>query len=235
MPFGHPTTSDERLEQLEVSAMGTAVLTEALAWAGCSRLVHVGSSLEYGNDRRTLDEEAHLAPATPRGAAKAAATLVCLSWARALELSAIVLRPFSVYGPGEPAHRLVPTAFRAALDGDELTLTRRGLVHDFVYVDDVARAITLALTAPADQRIVNIGSGVQTTNEELVGLVERVTGREIRLSSDRYPEQAHDRSFWKADVALARDLLGWMPATGLEDGLRKTLSALQLDESVTRT
>ena len=176
---GHPKTQEARQAQLETSVLGSAAIVEALAGTGCTRLVHVGSSLEYGPSMEPMREDDPLAPTVPRGAAKAAGTLVCLVWARALELPTVALRPFSVYGPWESGSRLVPSALRAAIDGSELPLTEAGLVRDFVYVDDVVEAILRALTAPAslDGRIVNVGSGVQTTNEELVEIAGRVVGR----------------------------------------------------------
>jgi nucleoside-diphosphate-sugar epimerase len=224
----HPETSDERLRQLEVSVLGTARLVESLARSGCKRMVHLGSSLEYGPRSRPLREDDRLAPIVPRGAAKAAETLVCLTWARALGLSALVLRPFSVYGPWEDETRLVPAAIRAALECTELPLTEPGFAHDFVYVTDVVDAITLALGAPAelDGLIFNIGTGIQTTNEDLVAAVGRVVRRKIRVLPGMFQAHTHDCPSWVADNDRARQELGWKPTTGLEAGLRLTISWL---------
>lgn len=224
MPFGHPKNREERLAQLETSVLGTARLVEALARAGSGRLVQVGSSLEYGTHETALSEDCRPAPLTARGGAKAAATVVGLAWAAALGVPACVLRPFSVYGPGEDERRLVPSAIRAAVEGGELPLTEPGLAHDFVYVDDVVEAIVLAAgsTAALDGRIVNIGTGRQVTNEELVALVERVVGRPVRTRPGAYPSSPHDSKTWVADVDLARELLGWQARTELAEGIRRT-------------
>lgn len=229
MPGGHADTAESRLEQLEVSALGTARLVEALAAVGgCERLVHVGSSLEYGPKAEPMREGDLLAPAVPRGAAKAAASLVCLAWARALGLQATVLRPFTVYGPFEGHARMVPTALRSALAGAELPLTEAGIARDFVYVGDVVDAILRALEAPGlDGEIVNVGSGRRTAIEELVEAVQRVTGRELRVRPGAYPTLPHDARMWAADVERAREILGWTPATELEEGLRRTLAWLE--------
>lgn len=224
----HPETVEERSRQLEVSVMGTAGLVESLARSGCKRLVHLGSSLEYGPRPRPLREDDRLAPIVPRGAAKAAETLVCLTWARTLGLSAVVLRPFSVYGPWEDETRLVAAAICAAIERTELPLTEPGFAHDFVYVADVVDAITLALTAPTklDGRIFNIGTGIQTTNEDLVAAVGRVVGRKIRVLPGTFQAHTHDCPSWVADNHRARQELGWTPTTGLEAGLRLTISWL---------
>lgn len=228
-PGGHPNSARGRLEFLETSVLGTAALVEALADSGCRRLVHVGSSLEYGPRSHPLDEDVLLAPIVPRGAAKASATLVCLAWARTLGLSAVVLRPFSVYGPWEDERRLVPTALRAAVDGTELPLTPSGLVHDFVYVGDVVDAILHALDAgdEVSGEVINIGSGVQTTNEGLVAAASQAVGRPIRTRVGAYPAGPHDTTrCWVASIERARTLLRWEPRTTLTEGLRVTLEWL---------
>lgn len=232
MTAGHPRTAARRLEQLESSVMGTGRLVEALARARCSRLVQVGSSLEYGPSSRPMSEGDVLAPTVPRGAAKAASSLVALAWARALGLSAVVLRPFSVYGPWEDESRLVPTVLQAVLRDTELRLTERGVAHDFVYVGDVVDAILSCLEGhrTVDGEIVNIGSGIQTTNEELVAIAARVVGRDARVKTGTYAARAHDTRTWVADVRRASELLGWTPSTGLDEGLRRTLSWLTARE-----
>ena len=233
----HPSTAPGRLSQLETAVLGTARLTEALARVGCSRLVHLGSSLEYGPRRRSHREDDDLVPTVPRGVAKAAETIVCLGWARVLGLSAVVLRPFSIYGPWDHESRLVPTAIRAALEDGDLKLTEPGLVHDLVHIDDVVRAIARALSGgpTLDGKIFNIGTGIQTTNEELVALVGRLAGAQIRTVPGAYPTRAHDTRAWSADNERARTELGWTPTVSLEAGLRSTISWRQAREHAETT
>ena len=221
----HPLTPTERLRQLEVAVLGTARFVEALARAGCSKLVHLGSSLEYGPRHRSREDDA-LSPIVSRGVAKAAETIVCLGSARVVGMSAVVLRPYSIYGPWDHEARLVPTAIRAALEGTELPLTEPGFAHDFVHVDDVVRAIALAASGPPtlDGKIFNIGTGVQTTNEELVAMVGRLIGTEVRTVPGAHPTRAHDTQACVADNERARAELGWTPAVGLEKGLGSTIS-----------
>jgi nucleoside-diphosphate-sugar epimerase len=233
---GHPATSAERLEQLQLSVLGTARLLEALAGSSCSRLVHVGSSLEYGPSPTPMRETDLLSPTLPRGAAKAAATLVCLAWSRTLGIPAYVLRPFSVYGPWEDDSRLVPRALRAALDGAPLPLTAPGFAHDLLYVGDLVGAILRALAVPeVTEPVVNVGSGVQTTNEELVAAVGRAVGRDVVTIPGEYPAAPHDSTTWVADVELALQVLGWAPSVTLEDGLRRTLAWLEDRSGVVRS
>ncbi len=221
------TTRHGRATLAEVAAdtvMATAQLLDALVAAGCERLVHVGSSLEYGPADHPLTEGDPTRPSTVRGATKAAATLLVLQQAKAGALPAVVLRVFSIYGPWEPEHRLVPSAIRAAFGGEILPLTGPGLRRDFVFVGDVCDACLLAASADGVVgEAINIGTGRQTSNEEAVGLVERVTGRAVRVAVGAFPARASDRGFWLADIGKAERLLGWRPSHSLREGIEETV------------
>lgn len=221
---GHPDAPEARARQLEVSVNGTWNVLDAAVTHGAERVVHVGSSLEYGHRVEPLHEELALEPVTFRGAAKAAATVIALHAARA-GAPVVVVRPFSVYGPHEPPHRLVPTAIRAALDDGALPLTEPGLRRDFVHVDDVVRAIVAALTARpvVHGRVYNAGTGVQTANEDLAVLVGDVVGRPLAVACDAYPRRDVDSTSWVADVTRARQELGFEARIGLREGLALTV------------
>jgi len=229
MPTGHARTAAQRRASLEVGLVGTALLLDLAVEIGSRRFVQVGSSLEYGSRDRPLREDDPLEPSTFRGAVKAAASVLCLQRARAGDLSAIVVRPFSVYGPWERNGRLVPAALRAALDGSTLALTVNDSVRDFVFVDDVVEGVVAALSAGDELSglAINLGTGIETTNRELVRLVERVTGRPISLSHEPFPSTPADTHHWSADTSVARDVLGWTARMDLPTGLGATARWLQ--------
>jgi UDP-glucose 4-epimerase len=229
LPTGHAGTAEERRASLEVGVLGTALLLDLAVQTGVERFVQVGSSLEYGRLDRPLRENDALEPSTFRGAVKAAASVLCLQRARAGELSAVVVRPFSVYGPWERNGRLVPAAFRAALDGGKLALTADEAVRDFVFVEDVVGGIISALSAgdEVSGRAINLGTGVETANRELVRLVERVTRRSVTISAEAFPPTPADTSHWSADTSVAKSVLGWTARTDLPVGLEATMHWLQ--------
>lgn len=200
-------------------------LLDAAAEAPLRRLVLLGSSLVYDPEGAPYREDHPLRPTTRRGAAKAAASLLALQHAREHRAPLVELRLFSVYGPWEPLHRLVPRALRAALLGEELPLTGPGLRRDFVFVDDVVEAcLGAARGGPElDGRAINVGSGREVANEELVRAVEEVTGRPVRTRPGAHPGHASDRAHWSADIGLARELLGWEPRRSLREGLARTV------------
>jgi nucleoside-diphosphate-sugar epimerase len=218
-------TPEQRRAVLDSTVLTTMAVVEAAAAADVRRLVHLGSATEYGPSTEPLAESRAPAPTTFFGAAKAAATLLCLQAAAADRLAAVVLRPFVVYGPGDRPNRLIPRAIASAQRGADLPLTVPGLRRDWVYVDDLGAACAAAFGGGADGEVVNVATGVQHANEEVVDLVERATGRPIARRVGEEPPRPWDAEHWVADVTKAKRLLGWAAATPLEKGIELTVAA----------
>jgi nucleoside-diphosphate-sugar epimerase len=209
----------------QTNVLGALNLLDATLDLDYTRFVHAGSSMEYGINDEPMSETDLADPATFYGATKAAATLFCRQYARTHGKPIAVLRFFSVYGPWEASSRLIPTAIREALRGGELDLTEPGYRRDFVFVEDVVEALLAAAgTAGIDGEIINIGSGRQTSNEEVVETIQVLAGRRLRVRAGAYPARPTDTTHWVADIRKAERLLGWRPRHTLEDGISKTIS-----------
>ena len=104
-------------------------------------------------------------------------------------MRAAVLRAFQVYGPGDHPTRLVPVVLAAARTGDAVPLPARLSRRDWVWVDDVVEACVRAAVDDdlPPGAVLNIGTGVQSSTEELVATAERVTGRPIAHRGRRPP------------------------------------------------
>ena len=92
--------------------------------------------------------------------------------------------------------------------------------RDFVYLDDVVDALVAAATAPdVDRRIINVGSGTETSIRDLALAVGEVTGRDVHLLD--VTGQSGGVSRMRADLTLARELLGYEPKVFLREGLQQ--------------
>jgi nucleoside-diphosphate-sugar epimerase len=213
----------DRTATAGVNALSGLHLVEALP-ASCRAVLRLGSSTEYAEVDGPMDEDAPLQPRGFFGATKAAGSLLLAAAAAERGIRSTVLRAFQVYGPGDQPGRLVPTVLRAARSGELLALTGPGQRRDWVHVDDVVEACLRAALAddlPIGQ-VLNIGTGVQTANEELVALAAEVTGRPIRTAVGAHPGRSWDAASWVCDPSRARALLGWEPVVDLRTGLVRT-------------
>ena len=220
---GNPATLDYRAAY-DANLGGTLNLLEAVAGrTSLRRFIQGGSSLEYDLTRSPLRESDAAAPATIHGVTKAAATLLCQQFARTHALPVVVLRFFTVYGPWEGRTRFVPSLLRASLAHESIRLTRPGLTHDWIYVGDVVDAcLTAASTSGLDGEILNVATGVKTTNESIVRMVEELSGQMVRREAEPFPARPWDTDGWVADVSKTASRLGWRARTPLREGLERT-------------
>jgi UDP-glucose 4-epimerase len=211
-------TPDERTATAAVNASSAGWLVEALP-ERCRTVVRLGSSTEYAEVDGPTGEAAPLRPRGFFGATKAAGSLLFAAAAAERGLRAVLLRPFQVYGPLDHPGRLVPRALAAARDGTVLPLTGAGRRRDWVFVDDVVEAAVGAASAGELPAVLNLGTGRQVSNEELVAEIERVTGRAVKVDAGAHPGREWDTGSWVCDPSLARRLLGWEAKVALDDGL----------------
>ena len=215
-------TPADRASTVAVNATSNGWIVDALG-DRCRAVVRLGSSTEYGQTDVPMDEDAPLRPRGFFGATKAAGSLLVAAAAATRGLRTTILRAFQVYGPGDHADRLVPTALRAARTGEVLPLTAPGMRRDWIHVDDVVEACIRAATAdflPPGQ-VLNVGTGRQVANEELVAIVEHVSGRPVRVAPGADPGGSRATGSWGANPQLAAELLGWEAKVSLEEGLAR--------------
>lgn len=123
-------------------------------------------------------------------------------------------RIFYQYGPGEDEQRLVPTVIRSLLQGRRAKLSEGSQARDFLYVDDVARAI-----ARAEPGITEIGAGHAVSVRDVVMRIASIIGRPDLLE---FGAPTSEPPLIVADSARLR-ATGWTPTVGLDEGLRRTI------------
>lgn len=212
-----------------VNVGGTVSVLEAMRDVGVRRLVFASSGAIYGNQPvQPLREDMSPDPTSPYAVSKLSAEHYVNTIGRLWGVETVCLRIFNAYGPGQQmpvAHPpVIPHFLRQVLGHGSLVIHGSGAqTRDFVYVDDVVEALIAAATAPGvDRRVINVGSGTETSINELVQQVEAITGLEAHVL--RVASEDGGVSRMCADLTLARELLGWSPRVFLADGLRRTLA-----------
>jgi nucleoside-diphosphate-sugar epimerase len=222
---GHPNDHAGRQRMIETGLYGTTNLLEALLGSRVERIVAFGSSMGYGAQDGPLSESAPISPTSFRGEVKAAGTQLCRQYAQQHGLKILVLRPFTVYGIWESPPRFIPTAILAALRGQTIHLTPPGYRHDFLFIEDIVEASKLAcLSDLSEFEIINVGTSQEWTNEEVVEILQSVSGHKLNRSVGTYPPRPWDTAHWVADINKAKRLLGWRPKYTLQQGLEKTFT-----------
>lgn len=198
----------------------------AAAAAGCQTIVSTGSCWEYSARIGRLDEDSPLAGAQPFHAAKNALRFLGEGIAAAQGARFYWMRLFFVYGPGQRPNSLVPQLVAAAREGRPPQLRAPGNRHDFVFVGDVAAAISAVIEQRPAEAVYNVGSGKPTAVSDVIAAVDQLLGRPPAAASSAVPEQ----DFW-ADISRLHAATGWRPAYNLEAGLRETIRAFGAETS----
>jgi UDP-glucose 4-epimerase len=201
---------------LRDSLIGTVNLLSAAAEQGCNRVVIAGSMEEPVGDDAS--------PPSPYAAAKSAASLYARMFRTLYSLPVVLLRIFMVYGPGQQEPRLIPYVIGSFARGEQPRLTSGTRAIDWVYVDDVVEAFVAAARADGvEGPPIDVGSGTRVTIRELVGTIAAKMGTEMEPVFGAFPDRPLETSN-VADLSRAEHVLGWRPATSLEDGLERTIA-----------
>jgi nucleoside-diphosphate-sugar epimerase len=197
----------------------TQRLLEAVKDRQLHRLVYASSSSVYGDSAAIpMREDAMVQPVSPYGVTKLAAEHLCGLYHVNYGVPAVSLRYFTVYGPGQRPDMAFHRFLRAAHRGDEITVYGDGeQTRDFTFVADAVAATMAAGDRGRPGGVYNIGGGSRVTVNHVLALVERVTGRSVRVH--REPEQKGDMRDTFADTTRARTDLDFAPSRSLESGL----------------
>lgn len=215
------------IEDCENNILGTLNLLEACRREEIRMFILASSGAPLGESGPPVHEELVPRPMSPYGASKLAGEAYCNAYRNSFGISAVALRFSNVYGPLSRRKTSVVAHFiKNALEGRPLTIYGDGLqTRDFLFAEDLAEGIWLTLNRPGDGRSVyQLGSGREVTVKEVANKIrelalEKTGGSpEILYEGERKGEVRRSYS----DIRLAREELGFMPQTALEEGLERT-------------
>jgi len=207
---------------------GTLHVFESARRHGVRRVVYASSSSVYGDGPELPKrEEQTPAPISPYAASKLTGEVYASVWNRLYGLSTVGLRYFNVFGPRQDPESeyaaVIPKFILAAFADAPLPIYGDGeQSRDFTYVDNVVQANVLAADAPtASGHVFNVGCGDRVSLLDIVAKLERRLERPLqrRHSAARAADVRHTL----ADVEKARRILGYAPAVGFDEGLRRTV------------
>lgn len=203
-------------------------LVERFAAHGGQRAVFAGTYAEYGLREGLMEEEGQPAPVSLYAVCKDALHRIIAAYAPAAGLSYAWARIFTVYGPGDAPYRLIPYAIDALLDGREVLATEGRQVRDFVYVDDVASALS-HLVGSAAQGVFNIGSGNGHAVRETLEAIAQTVGQPGLLQLGARAQAPGETQETVASVRRLR-ADGWSPKYDLRSGLAAMVASARSEK-----
>ncbi len=217
------------LETLRVGSAGTEHALELAREAG-ARFVLASTSEVYGDPLVHPQRETYWGNVNPIGRrsvydeSKRYAEALTIAYERVHGVNVGIVRIFNTYGPGMRPHdgRVVTSFITQALTGTPLTLYGDGAqTRSFCFPDDLVRGLVAMIDAEHTGPI-NLGNPREQTVAELATLILKLTGSASVIEWHRLPQDDPGRR--KPDIGQARELLGWSPKVGVEEGLAQTIA-----------
>jgi len=211
----------EFAQYTEHNVLASQRLLEAARTARPPVVVYASSSSVYG-DAPTLPlrEDSVCRPVSPYGVTKLAAEHLAVLYHRCYGLPTVSLRYFTVYGPRQRPDMAFHRFFKASHDGDPIHLYGDGRqTRDFTFVSDIVAATRAAAVSGQHGSVYNVGGGERVELNHVLRLIEKITGRPLRIQHEE--AQRGDMRDTFADTSAARRDLGFESRVGLTEGLTR--------------
>ena len=227
-PASPPQYDANPIHTLKVGTVGTMNML-GVARAKEATFLLASTSEVYGDPLVHPQPEGYwgnVNPIGPRGCydeAKRCAEAFAMAYHRAHGVDTRIVRIFNTHGPRMQVldGRAVPNFMAQAIRGEPLTVYGDGSqTRSLCYVSDLVRGVLTALEG-ADEAPVNLGNPQEVTVLELARIIVRLAASSSEIVHRELP--VDDPRQRRPDITRARELLGWTPEVGLEDGLGRTL------------
>lgn len=186
------------------------------------------SAYIYGQPKSNpIAESADVNPNNPYAKSKYMAEELCEFFCKYFDMNITTLRLFNVYGPGQNERFLIPFIVKQALE-EEQVITVQDLEpkRDYIYIEDVCRAIELSINKTEGYHLFNIGSGESFSVREIIDKVQKMAciDKEVIGKNNVRRNELNDVI---ADIEKIGTEWGWKPQIGLEEGLKKCVEAMK--------
>jgi nucleoside-diphosphate-sugar epimerase len=185
-----------------------------------AKMIHIGSSAEYGRKSHATKETDYLDPTTLYEATKSAATMLCVGYARAYNLSIAVARPYSVYGKYEKSYRLFHKLYNAFIKNEPMSLYNG--FHDFIYIKDFIKGIDTLLHADHDiikGDVVNFGSGKQYSNFQILDIFKSILKQDAPITIHNSMSKSFESETWVCDTTYSQQKYNFKCDYDIKNGI----------------
>ena len=222
-----PRSVEDPVTTTDANCTGTATVLDAARRAGVGAAVVASSSSVYGSSEELPKVESMPAtPESPYALSKYFTEELALEFSDLYDIDTVALRYFNVFGPRQDPEgqyaAVIPKFVSLMLDGDRPVIFGDGeQSRDFTYIDNAVQANVLAAEGDVTGEAFNVGTGGRVTVNELVETLNDHLATDLDPIHD--DPRPGDVRHSHADVSKARDLLGYDPEVGFEEGLERTI------------
>jgi len=220
----HVDTSFENAEQyIKDNIIGTYTVLECVKESKC-RLVHISTDEVYGEvglDETSNSETSVLNPTNPYSATKAGAELLVKAYGHSFGIPYVITRGNNVFGPKQYPEKVIPAFIDAMMKGNPCRIHGEGRSRrNFIYVDDVSRAVMTVLQHGKNGTVYNIGTRNEYSVLEIFDILRALVNPEA--TKIHVNDRPHNDKRYAVDSSALQEL-GWSEQVSFREAIQKTV------------
>jgi NAD dependent epimerase/dehydratase len=234
--IGIPYSYLSPLAYVKTNIEGTYNVLHSAKLLRTKNILITSTSETYGSAQYIpIDEKHPLVGQSPYAATKIGADQLAISYFKSFSLPVKIVRPFNIYGPRQSARAIIPTIIIQLLnDMKTLNLGNLNTIRDFTYVLDTVNAfIEISKQDSLNGEVINVGSGLEISINELCQLIFKLLDKKIDISLDnqrlRPSKSEVDRLL--CDNQKIKKNTKWELKFDIEKGLRETINWFKLNKN----
>jgi dTDP-glucose 4,6-dehydratase len=225
---------------VQTNVVGTHILLEStrqfwidtLSKEASFRFVHISTDEIYGTlgEEGLFSEESPFRPNSPYAATKAAADLLVRAYFETYRLPAIIVRPSNNYGPYQFPEKFIPLMITNLMEDKPLPIYGKGVnVRDWVFVEDVCRAVDLIMHRGVPGEAYNVGGEAEKRNIDVAKEIVALFGKDESYLTFVEDRPGHDLRYALNNKKI-RSELGWKPTVAFAEGIKQTVAWYEANE-----
>ncbi|MDP3093310.1 MAG: NAD-dependent epimerase/dehydratase family protein [bacterium] len=215
-----PYCQAHKKETIETNVIGTLNILVLMKKYGIKRLIFSSSASVYYPSNKPHKETDKVGSLDIYGASKILGEKIIGTLSPIFGIDYTALRLFNVYGPNDTTSHLIPEIIKQMKADKEVKLGNLKSRRDYIWVEDVVRAIVISLTKTnCKNQIFNVGTGKAWSVEQVFGILNNISGKRFELKSVKLRQRILDSSIIRADIKKINELTKWRPRVALRTGL----------------
>lgn len=211
-------------ETHEVNVEGTRLVLDACRGTSVRTVTFASSAAVYApSDDPCVEDATPIGPLEVYGTSKVSGESLVQGFYEETGIPCTVLRLFNAIGRRETNPHVVPHIFESLRRSDTIPLGNTAPRRDYIDTHDIAAALVGATAAADGLRIFNVGTGRAHAVTDLIGVLQTILGRELRVQQEAARVRATDRMLLLADTSRIEAAIGWRARIPLETTLRDLL------------
>ena len=218
---------EDPVYDMNLNIGGTLNLLEVCKNRKIDLLLFSSTAYVYGEPQYLPVDENHqqVHPNLPYGISKSACESYCNYYREKYGIPITIMRFFNVYGPNQTLGLVVPDILDNIRKSKDGKVKLRGTDADsrsFLYVDDLANAVSQIVRKRIVGETINLGGKDNVKIIDLAKKIAKIVGKDVTFEMEKHSEASKISNLY-ADISKAEKLLDWSPKTSLEEGLKKVI------------